>query len=246
MTSEFYLQTIEHVFQKHSLPRGEFVHRGKPIDPDAIRDTAILAIEGERDDISGIGQTRAALDLAEHLPRRRKLLPSPRTSGIRHLNGSKWRKRIAPSPRSGCGRTRAVSSPLAASRRIADYPSAFSGKSRAPVPPAIRATATEQDNATAAAATDTRNHHSTRPSPILYTRDRNVADLFRAVVDHRAPPALPRATAARWRPREQAITWWRGRRCRRSPAHNAPPTGRTSCAPVPRLSQPGSCRRKLA
>ncbi|HEU4652144.1 MAG TPA: polyhydroxyalkanoate depolymerase, partial [Croceibacterium sp.] len=40
MTAEFYLQTIEHVFQKHSLPKGEFVHRGKPIDPDAIRDTA--------------------------------------------------------------------------------------------------------------------------------------------------------------------------------------------------------------
>jgi len=66
LTAEFYLQTIEHVFQKHSLPKGEFVHRGKPIDPDAIRDTALLAIEGERDDISGIGQTHAALGLAEH------------------------------------------------------------------------------------------------------------------------------------------------------------------------------------
>ena len=57
MTAEFYLQTVEEVFQKHSLPKGKFVHRGKPIDPDAITDTALLAIEGERDDISGIGQT---------------------------------------------------------------------------------------------------------------------------------------------------------------------------------------------
>jgi poly(3-hydroxybutyrate) depolymerase len=97
MTAEFYLQTIEHVFQKHSLPKGEFVHRGKPIDPQAIRDTALLAIEGERDDISGIGQTRAALDLAEHLPEARKkyyLAEDVGHYGI--FNGSKWRKRIAP------------------------------------------------------------------------------------------------------------------------------------------------------
>jgi poly(3-hydroxybutyrate) depolymerase len=97
MTAEFYLQTIEHVFQKHSLPKGEFVHRGKPIDPDAIRDTALLAIEGERDDISGIGQTHAALDLAPHLPAAKKkyyLAEDVGHYGI--FNGSKWRKRIAP------------------------------------------------------------------------------------------------------------------------------------------------------
>jgi len=97
MTAEFYLQTIEHVFQKHSLPKGEFVHRGKPIDPDAIRDTALLAIEGERDDISGIGQTHAALDLVPHLPAAKKkyyLADEVGHYGI--FNGSKWRKRIAP------------------------------------------------------------------------------------------------------------------------------------------------------
>lgn len=97
MTSEFYLQTIEHVFQKHSLPKGEFVHRGKPIDPDAIRDTALLAIEGERDDISGIGQTRAALDLAPHLPdAKKKYLLAEDVGHYGIFNGSKWRKRIAP------------------------------------------------------------------------------------------------------------------------------------------------------
>lgn len=97
MTAEFYLQTIEHVFQKHTLPKGEFVHRGKAIDPDAIRDTALLAIEGEKDDISGIGQTRAALDLAEHLPLSKKkyhLAPNVGHYGI--FNGSKWRGQIAP------------------------------------------------------------------------------------------------------------------------------------------------------
>jgi poly(3-hydroxybutyrate) depolymerase len=97
MTAEFYLATIEQVFQKHTLPRGEFVHRGRRVDPGAIRDTALLAIEGERDDISGIGQTRAALDLAKHLPR-----PSKKyhlAKGVGHygmFNGSKWRSRIAP------------------------------------------------------------------------------------------------------------------------------------------------------
>ena len=97
MTAEFYLETIEEVFQKHSLPRGKFVHRGTPIDPDAIRDTALLAIEGENDDISGIGQTRAALDLAEHLPGAKKKYHLARDVGHYGIfNGSKWRTRIAP------------------------------------------------------------------------------------------------------------------------------------------------------
>lgn len=97
MTADFYLQTVEHVFQKHSLPKGEFVHRGELIDPAAIRDTALLAIEGEKDDISGIGQTRAALHLATHLPETKKkyhLAAEVGHYGI--FNGSKWRKRIAP------------------------------------------------------------------------------------------------------------------------------------------------------
>ncbi|WP_103094871.1 polyhydroxyalkanoate depolymerase [Novosphingobium guangzhouense] len=97
MTADFYLQTVEHVFQKHSLPKGEFVHRGERIDLSGIRDTALLAIEGEKDDISGIGQTRAALHLASHLPEKRKkyfLAAEVGHYGI--FNGSKWRTRIAP------------------------------------------------------------------------------------------------------------------------------------------------------
>jgi len=97
MTAEFYLQTIEQVFQRHTLPKGEFVHRGKLIDPGAIRDTALLAIEGERDDISGIGQTRAALDLAARLPAKRKKYHFARDVGHYGIfNGSKWRTQIAP------------------------------------------------------------------------------------------------------------------------------------------------------
>ena len=97
LTAEFYLETVDEVFQKHSLPRGQFVHRGKRIDPGAIRDTALLAIEGENDDISGIGQTRAALDLVGHLPPEMKMYHLARDVGHYGIfNGSKWRARIAP------------------------------------------------------------------------------------------------------------------------------------------------------
>src|SRR5207244_816222 len=72
MTAEFYLQTVDVVFQRHLLPEGELMHRGRRVDPAAIRDTALLAIEGERDDISGIGQTKAALDIATKVPAAKK------------------------------------------------------------------------------------------------------------------------------------------------------------------------------
>jgi len=97
MTAEFYLQTVDVVFQRHLLPKGEFEHRGRLVDPAAIRDTALLAIEGERDDISGIGQTRAGLDLAVSLPPRKKLYHLAK--GVGHygiFNGRKWREQIAP------------------------------------------------------------------------------------------------------------------------------------------------------
>jgi len=73
------------------------VHRGKVVDLGKIKDTALLAVEGERDDISGIGQTKAALHLATGLAESRKkyhLAPEVGHYGI--FNGSKWRDRIAP------------------------------------------------------------------------------------------------------------------------------------------------------
>ncbi len=97
MTSEFYLQTVEHVFQRHSLPQGTFVHRGKTVDLGAITDTAILAIEGENDDISGLGQTKAALHLATGLPDSLKKYHMAKKVGHYGIfNGSKWRTKIAP------------------------------------------------------------------------------------------------------------------------------------------------------
>jgi poly(3-hydroxybutyrate) depolymerase len=97
MTAEFYLQTVDIVFQRHLLPKGQLMHRGHKVDPKAIKDTALLAIEGERDDISGIGQTKAALDISTGLPHARKKYFMAKDVGHYGIfNGRKWRDRIAP------------------------------------------------------------------------------------------------------------------------------------------------------
>ncbi len=97
MTAEFYLQTIATVFQTHALPKGDMTHRGKRVDPPAITDIALLAIEGERDDISGIGQTKAALKISTGLPDTMKKYHLAEGAGHYGIfNGSKWRTRIAP------------------------------------------------------------------------------------------------------------------------------------------------------
>jgi poly(3-hydroxybutyrate) depolymerase len=97
MDAAFYLQTVDVVFQRHLLPKGEMEHRGRLVRPDAIRDTALLAIEGERDDISGIGQTKAALNIATKLRKAKKEYFLARDVGHYGIfNGRKWREKIAP------------------------------------------------------------------------------------------------------------------------------------------------------
>ena len=97
MTAEFYLQTVDVVFQRHLLPKGKLMHRGRKVDPKAITDTTLLAVEGERDDISGIGQTKAALGLAAKLPESKKLYFMAENVGHYGIfNGRKWREKIAP------------------------------------------------------------------------------------------------------------------------------------------------------
>ena len=97
MTAEFYLQTVDVVFQRHLLPEGQLEHHGRLVDPAAIRDTALLAIEGERDDISGIGQTKAALDIATKLSASKKQYFMAKDVGHYGIfNGRKWREKIAP------------------------------------------------------------------------------------------------------------------------------------------------------
>ena len=97
LTAEFYLQTVQTVFCDHKLPKGEMTHRGEPVDLVAIRRCAIMAVEGEKDDISGVGQTLAALDLTPNLPADRKeYLLQPKVGHYGVFNGSRFRAEIAP------------------------------------------------------------------------------------------------------------------------------------------------------
>ncbi|MEO0462758.1 MAG: polyhydroxyalkanoate depolymerase [Pseudomonadota bacterium] len=97
MTAEFYLQTVEEVFQTHSIPNGTFRHKGELVDITQITDTALLAIEGERDDISGLGQTKAALKLTPNLAEDKKRYYMAEGAGHYGIfNGSRWRGKVAP------------------------------------------------------------------------------------------------------------------------------------------------------
>jgi poly(3-hydroxybutyrate) depolymerase len=97
LTAEFYLDTIESVFVRHALPKGEMTWRGHRVDPSAIRQTALMTIEGEKDDITGLGQCRAAHDLCHNLPDDHKF--HYECKGVGHsgiFNGSRFRTEIAP------------------------------------------------------------------------------------------------------------------------------------------------------
>jgi len=97
LTAEFYLQTVDTVFVRHSLPKGEMTHRGTPVDPASIRNVALFTVEGENDDISGLGQTRAAHDLCVNIPADRKAhYMQPRVGHYGVFNGSRFRAEIVP------------------------------------------------------------------------------------------------------------------------------------------------------
>jgi poly(3-hydroxybutyrate) depolymerase len=122
LTAEFYLQTVETVFVRHALPKGEMTHRGVPVDPTAIRSVALLTIEGENDDISGIGQTKAAHDLCVNIPadmRAHYMQPAVGHYGV--FNGSRFRAEIVP--------------------RIVDFINSYGREDRAPARPRLVRTA---------------------------------------------------------------------------------------------------------
>ena len=96
LSADFYLQTIQVVFKEHQLPRGVWVSRGRPIEPAAI-ESALMTVEGELDDISGLGQTRAAHTLTPHIPGARRVhWEQPRVGHYGIFNGRKWREQIMP------------------------------------------------------------------------------------------------------------------------------------------------------
>ena len=97
LTAEFYLQTIATVFKQHALPKGEMMHRDERVDCSQIVDTTLMTVEGERDDISGRGQTEAAHDLCPNIPATEQI--SYVQEGVGHygiFNGTRWRTEVQP------------------------------------------------------------------------------------------------------------------------------------------------------
>lgn len=97
LPAEFFLQTVKTVFQDHALPEGTMTHRGMAIDCRAIRKTALMTVEGEKDDICGVGQTEAAHDLCLNLPagdHHHYVQPGVGHYGV--FNGKRWRREIQP------------------------------------------------------------------------------------------------------------------------------------------------------
>ena len=100
LTAEFYLQTIDRVFQRRLLANGAYRYRDLPVETKAIGDIALMTIEGEKDDITGLGQTEAAHDMVPNLPaeKHRQFV----AMGVGHygvFNGSRWRSMIEPEVR---------------------------------------------------------------------------------------------------------------------------------------------------
>jgi poly(3-hydroxybutyrate) depolymerase len=97
LTGEFYLQTVDTVFVRHLMPKGEMTHRGRPVDLTQIRRVALMTVEGEKDDITGKGQCRAAHALCTSIPRDRKQhFECPRVGHYGIFNGARFRAEIAP------------------------------------------------------------------------------------------------------------------------------------------------------
>jgi len=97
LDAEFYLQTVQAVFVDHALPKGELTYRGRKVDPGAIRNVSLMTIEGENDDISGIGQTQAAHDLCTGLTDKKRVHHLQGQVGHYGVfNGRRFRSEIAP------------------------------------------------------------------------------------------------------------------------------------------------------
>lgn len=97
LTAEFYMQTIATVFQEFALPEGTMISRGQRVDLKAISKVSMLVIEGEKDDIAGIGQTRAAIDLCSNIRADRKQYHLQK--GVGHyglFNGSRFQSEVVP------------------------------------------------------------------------------------------------------------------------------------------------------
>jgi len=97
ITAEFYLQTVDRVFQRHLLPQNEYMWHGHRVDLSDITDTALLIVEGELDDISAVGQSKATIDLTTSLPDKMKFYHLQKQAGHYGLfSGHRWREEVRP------------------------------------------------------------------------------------------------------------------------------------------------------
>jgi poly(3-hydroxybutyrate) depolymerase len=97
LSAEFFLQTIERVFQRYDLANGTFMYRGRPVNCAAIKDISLMTVEGEKDDICAVGQTEAAHDLCPSVPdERRYHYVQPGVGHYGVFNGTRWRTEIQP------------------------------------------------------------------------------------------------------------------------------------------------------
>ena len=97
LTAEFYLQTIERIFQKRLLANNEYRHRDRPVDLSTITDIALFTVEGEKDDITGLGQTEAAHRLTPNIPaKKRQHHMQEKVGHYGVFNGSRWHNSIQP------------------------------------------------------------------------------------------------------------------------------------------------------
>jgi poly(3-hydroxybutyrate) depolymerase len=104
LPAEFYLETVERVFQRHDLARGQFEWRGQRLDPRAITRTALLTVEGEKDDICSPGQTLAAHDLCTGIkPHKKQHYLQPAVGHYGVFSGTRWQREIYPKLRSHIG-----------------------------------------------------------------------------------------------------------------------------------------------
>jgi len=120
LAAEFYLQTVDTVFIRHALPKGEMTHRGRKVDPSKISHVALMTVEGENDDISSVGQTAPAHKLCANIPDEHKVhYVQPAVGHYGVFNGSRFRAEIAP--------------------RIADFVLSRNGARRAAAPKVVAA-----------------------------------------------------------------------------------------------------------
>src|SRR5215813_6705380 len=107
LPAEFYLQTVDQVFHRHTLARGSMLHRGTPVRLERITASALMTVEGAEDDITGLGQTEAAHPLCSAIPdRRREHLHVEGAGHYGTFSGRRWREQVAPALRAFIRRTK--------------------------------------------------------------------------------------------------------------------------------------------